>query len=288
MNLNSLRKLTFTNKFFEKIFLLFLQANLFPKIIHKFIPGNFLYPKHSYRTVKRNGIAYRLDISDYQAWLIYFLSEEDSSQKLLEYMGDARTIIDVGGNIGQSCLEINNNRNALFKDFKIISFEPYPETYHHFIHNLKLNHSIQNIRVENMGLGEEESEVKMFRECNTNSGGNKVVFDTSQNTAGIETVKITTLDHYVESHQIEKVDFIKIDIEGYEYSALKGAEKTLRKFKPKLYLELDTHNLKKQGTSPAEVLSYLKNLNYTIIDVHHNYSERELTTKAVHTDIYCE
>jgi FkbM family methyltransferase len=288
MNFNSIRKLLFTNRFFENIFLLFLRATIFPKAVHKFIAGNFLYPKHTLRTVKRNGIFYRLDISDYQAWLIYFLSEEDSSQKLLHYLGDSKTIIDVGGNIGQSSLEINKNRKYLYKDFKIISFEPYPETYQHFIHNLKLNSEIENITVENMGLGEAESEVKMFRECNSNSGGNKVVYDQSQNTTGIKTVRITTLDNYIESHKIEKVDFIKMDIEGYEYSALKGAEKTLRKFKPKLYLELDTHNLKKQGRSTAELLSFLKNLNYRIADVHHKYSEEELASIEVHTDIFCD
>ena len=42
------------------------------------------------------------------------------------------------------------------------------------------------------------------------------------------------MDNYVENNNIEKIDFIKADIEGSERYLLKGAEKTIKKFSPKL------------------------------------------------------
>ncbi|MEM2030860.1 MAG: FkbM family methyltransferase [Archaeoglobaceae archaeon] len=47
-------------------------------------------------------------------------------------------------------------------------------------------------------------------------------------------IKTTTIDKFVEENNIEKVDFIKIDTEGYEREIIKGAKKTIRKFKPKM------------------------------------------------------
>jgi len=53
----------------------------------------------------------------------------------------------------------------------------------------------------------------------------------------------TTIDALVQSGQIERVDFIKMDIEGAELRALKGGEQTLRRFKPKLAISL-YHNVR--------------------------------------------
>ncbi|MEM3504810.1 MAG: FkbM family methyltransferase [Archaeoglobaceae archaeon] len=47
-------------------------------------------------------------------------------------------------------------------------------------------------------------------------------------------IKTTTIDKFVEENNIEKVDFIKIDTEGYEREIIKGAKETIRKFKPKM------------------------------------------------------
>ena len=55
--------------------------------------------------------------------------------------------------------------------------------------------------------------------------------------AGAESQATTTsIDEAVEKQNLEKVDFIKMDVEGAELPVLKGAAKTLKRFKPKLAL----------------------------------------------------
>ncbi|GHT01861.1 hypothetical protein AGMMS50276_30860 [Synergistales bacterium] len=49
-------------------------------------------------------------------------------------------------------------------------------------------------------------------------------------------IETTTIDDFVEENGLERVDFIKADIEGYERHMLKGAAKTLKRFAPKLAL----------------------------------------------------
>jgi FkbM family methyltransferase len=64
-----------------------------------------------------------------------------------------------------------------------------------------------------------------------NSGGNTAIKHTDLSS---EIISITTLDKFVEENNIERVDFIKADIEGAERDMLKGAAMTLKKFAPKL------------------------------------------------------
>jgi FkbM family methyltransferase len=262
MNFNALRKLLFTNRLSETVFIALLKTGAFPNVVNKLIAGNDLYRKHSVRTFKRNGIMYSLDISDYQAWLIYFMSEKDNSLELLKYLGDSRMIIDVGGNIGQTSLAISKNRSLSYKDFKVIAFEPYPDTYVQFINNLQLNSDIRNVVVENMGVGEVESEVQMYQDCTTNSGGNRISYNPSVHSPGNKTVKITTLDKYVASKGIERIDFIKVDVEGYEYAALKGGESVIKRYYPLLFIELDDDNLKANNRSAKELLQLLVDFGY--------------------------
>ena len=59
--------------------------------------------------------------------------------------------------------------------------------------------------------------------------------DTEENSR-TESVETVTLDSFVRENKLERVDFIKADIEGFERHMLQGAQETLRKFAPKLAL----------------------------------------------------
>ena len=54
---------------------------------------------------------------------------------------------------------------------------------------------------------------------------------------GKTVVKTSTIDCEVESYKLKKLDFIKIDVEGYEYQVMKGGEKSIKKFKPIIMYE---------------------------------------------------
>ena len=81
--------------------------------------------------------------------------------------------------------------------------------------------------VENFGLGSSNREERY-----THVEGNIGSSHLDKN--GNETADIVTLDSYVAKHQLPSVDFIKLDVEGYELDVLKGAAKSIKKFKPKM------------------------------------------------------
>lgn len=62
-----------------------------------------------------------------------------------------------------------------------------------------------------------------------------------------ETVQVTTLDSLVAEPGLDRIDFIKVDIEGYEAAFIAGAHITLARFKPVLMMEHDSHHLARAG-----------------------------------------
>lgn len=78
-------------------------------------------------------------------------------------------------------------------------------------------------------------------------------------------VTLQTLDSFVSQQRISKIDFIKVDIEGGELRFISGAEITLRRFRPLLYMEISRAWLSGFGFKPMDVVQALRVLSYTRI-----------------------
>ena len=221
--------------------------------LYRIIPSNKLYPPHSFRRARRHGIEWELDLSDWPDWCLYFHSDADSPLGVLSYVVEGDVVIDVGGNIGQTALPL---ALALGNRGRVISFEPFPETRRRFCRNLELNPGL-HVTVEPFALGNTRTTAKMARPCETNSGGNQIAEEGEQ-------VRVITLDEYASG--MERVDLIKVDVEGYELKVLEGAEDVLDKFHPRLYLELNHAALARQGASANRLLDFLERKGYRISD----------------------
>lgn len=253
--------------------------------IRKLIPANTDFKKGSLRYCTRNNIRYFLDLSDYQSWLIFFSFKTDSSSDILKYTKTGDVVIDIGGNIGQTAMLIAYK----IKDSgKVISFEPYPETYNRFKTNLELNKHLQNVEIVNIGLGDKPGKLEMYQDCITNSGANRIVYKNDNNLAGLKTVEVTTLDNFISQRNLDRINLIKIDVEGFEMKVLLGSKNILNQYIPDMFIEVDDVNLKKQGDSARNVFDFLRALNYKISDV---ISGKEITKsdslENCHTDIFC-
>jgi FkbM family methyltransferase len=246
-------------------------------------PSNSYYEKPAIRFCNRYGLNYKLDISDYQNWLLYFYCKTDSSFGVVNYIKNGDIILDMGGNIGQTAMMMAKFAG---KTSKVFSFEPFPETYEKFVTNLELNPELKdNVSIENCALGNTVSVLQMYRDCETNSGSNRMVSKESVSKELIQ-VPVSTIDIFVQENNLTKLDLIKIDVEGFEMNVLKGAENTLKKFHPKLFIELNDKSLKDQGSGAMILISFLKELGYCIFEDGKN---TELCEKDFcrHIDIFC-
>ncbi|WP_103505832.1 FkbM family methyltransferase, partial [Streptomyces sp. FM008] len=73
---------------------------------------------------------------------------------------------------------------------------------------------------------------------------------------------VRTLDQLVRDIGLEKLSFLKADVEGAELAVLRGGSATLRRHRPTLLLEIERRHLTKYGGDPAEVLSHLGSYGY--------------------------
>ncbi len=139
--------------------------------------------------------------------------------------------LDLGGFIGDTAYAIYR---TLSPD-KIFVFEPNPENMSILRQNIKLNSLDKFVVPVEMAVGLKEGRFS-FKMAGGASGllGSNVL---SSNDSVIN-VKVTSIDNFVKKNKINKVDFIKMDIEGAEFDALKGAVNTLRRDKPDLLIAI--------------------------------------------------
>ena len=148
-------------------------------------------------------------------------------------------LFDVGAHKGESINLFLSNMNVK----KIISFEPSPTNFLR-LKNIK-EHYIKKfdkteILIENIGLGNENKEInfKQFEESSSSTMKeideessyfkkkfNLLNYFSKEKIYKILKVKITTLEDYMNLNKINKISFLKIDTEGYEYEILKGLKK---------------------------------------------------------------
>jgi FkbM family methyltransferase len=277
----NLLRLIFTIPFFENILIRKTQGKSADSFFGKLIPPNYLYPENSLKLATRNGIKYKLDLSEYVDHFIYFGLKEDSRNKLFSFIKEGMTIIDVGTNIGNSALHFSKTTG---NNGKVLGFEPDIINYNKALENIRLN-PMKNITLNNFGLGDSEETLKLHNVNPGNRGMNRIS-DSHQGSIYSEVI-IKTLDGFLKKNEINKCSLIKIDVEGFELNVLKGAIKTLKDFQPILFIELDDENLQSQGTSASGLIAFLHNHNYI---VYHSENDQLLTPRSnfsnCHYDIY--
>lgn len=126
--------------------------------------------------------------------------------------GDNHIMLDAGGHYGESAMHFAN------KGWRVFCFEPDPANRQKLLERLG---SRENVSVDPRALGEKEELAKPFftSEQSTGISGLSAFHDSHQQ-AG--TVDVTTVARAVDDLGIEHVDFLKIDVEGFDYSVLKG------------------------------------------------------------------
>jgi len=125
--------------------------------------------------------------------------------------------IDVGSSIGMMSI---TSSFAVGEKGKVLAFEPDTKRYADLLNSLSIN-GITNIKAFNIGLGAEKKLIKLYKDRCSPS------MIKINNNAPSETVEIQILDEILDMEQIYKVDFMKIDAEGFEIEVLKGAKDLL-------------------------------------------------------------
>lgn len=137
--------------------------------------------------------------------------------------------VDVGANVGAVSLALCE---LVGSSGKVYCFEPGPPFFKRLKQNFSLNPEFDGrASLYPMGLSHCVGELAWSYDPSHPENGGFIKHDK------FSMVAVTTLEHFVTEHEIEKVDFIKIDTEGMELEVLKGSEKIIERDQPVLLLE---------------------------------------------------
>jgi FkbM family methyltransferase len=209
------------------------------------------------RSIKRRGHRIETDLAiDDVGWTLY-------SYGCLDYW-DERTVqkalhrgcvcLDIGAHIGYYSLLLSDLAGP---EGKVVAFEPLPYTYSFLDRNLQ-NNGAANVITENAAVGAASGRVRMSAARNGRLGQNSV------SDTGDADVRCTTVDTEVTQLNLDRVDFMKVDVEGYELQVFMGAEDTIRRFHPKIMFEVNAKALREHGAEPDALGSFLRSRDYEL------------------------
>ena len=158
-------------------------------------------------------------------------------------------IIDVGANIGNHSIFF-----GMFTKLFIHAFEPSKDSYEMFVKNISANDKNKPIIAHNLAVGNEKGKVKINRIDAFNKGRDTVI-------PGGD-IDMVRLDDFLEKP--DKVQLMKIDVEGYEPHVLMGAIEILKRDKPYLFIEAHTAVDKKVLDDILEPMGYKARLVFGV------------------------
>lgn len=170
---------------------------------------------------------------------------------ICSFLKKGDNVFDVGANIGTvslACAKIVGITG------EVKSFEPSSKIFQYLKNNIEINNYSQIIQAHNFGLGSKNKNYK-FTEYSDDTSNTP-----SDNGKSVITIK--KLDDITK----EKINFLKIDVEGFEYEVLKGAKNSLKEIEF-VYLECNRDLLNKHNSSEKMVCDFLKKLNFIVYQV---------------------
>jgi FkbM family methyltransferase len=181
------------------------------------------------------------------------------------------TVLDIGAHAGLYTMTASK---LVGPSGCVISFEPSPRERQRLKRHLWLNRC-RNVTVQPFALGEDESEAELFVVDGSETGCNS--FRPAAGIAGHGLrVPVRRLDDCLAQGMFTTVDFIKMDIEGAELSALRGAESVFRVARPVLLCEIDEARVAPWGYRGREIIDLLSGWRYQWFSIGPNVELAEL------------
>lgn len=249
-------------RFLAGMFWLLFKIPFFKKRFYWFHKRIF----HRYRLFRgvwadmrlRGGIRMQIDLDDWIPQHLFFLGgyEQEELKLMDSILSNGSVFIDVGANIG--LFSLHAARKAGEKG-RVVSFEPLSKNFDALKRNISLN-AFKNIIPEKLAISNMTEPIQISYDDKEGNSG--MASSYLKDYTGSETVYSVTLDSYLKNHGVERVDFIKLDIEGGEYPALEGMEETIKRYRPAILIEINEEILSATPYSKKDILDFLTAQGY--------------------------
>jgi FkbM family methyltransferase len=193
---------------------------------------------------------FELDLEDFIQRHIYWGTFERNETRLVqEYLRPGMTFLDVGANVGYY--------TALAASLvgcggRVIAFEPSPYAFDK-LHAMVVNNKLEQVTAVHAGLSDMAEQGKLYLDAGFHNHSPTMVSHGNA-TATTTEINVVSLDDEATRLGIERIDLMKIDVEGYEPKVLAGAKRILKEGRIRAILcEFNEHWLSKGGSSPRHL-----------------------------------
>lgn len=213
------------------------------------------YPPTQIETRIRDGREFLVDLTEELHQGVFFLGEYERAVTdiILSVVLSGDVCLDIGANFGwyttllsRACLE-----------GEVHAFEPMPDVFGELKQNLELAGEPENVRLNNLALGDESKMIDIHRFKGVSSAYSSFSADRE---GDYETFSIpmVTLNSYLTENQVRDIDFIKIDVEGAELMFLNGATDLFKQKTPPLIMaEMALATTKGFGYLPNDLIEFI-------------------------------
>jgi FkbM family methyltransferase len=195
------------------------------------------------------GYRYRGNVGNFVDWTVLLygagtpseLSVLDRASRYLRSQNERVVYLDIGTNVGHHLLFMTGLAEECY------GVDPNGSVLDRARAKLELN-QVKNTKVYQVALGEENQAKPYFSPTTANEGTGSFLADWSTTNSGTPvSVEVRKADEFLAEQGINKLNIIKIDVEGFEAAVLRGLEPVIKRERPFILLELSPNGLNQLG-----------------------------------------
>ncbi|OIO35920.1 MAG: hypothetical protein AUJ72_06255 [Candidatus Omnitrophica bacterium CG1_02_46_14] len=237
-----------------------IQQIDFPKKLGfcELIFGKFIANKEVCEVLTGAGLRWKLDLRNpTHRWILYGLYDPPFLKWAKHFLKSDAIVVDSGANIGQTVMYLGQ----WVPHGKLYAFEPGKAATAWLEEGLQKNREfLASTQVHRLALGSKAQ--SLFLEDTWKAekfhGGSSQISEFQG-----EPIRVVRLEDFLKERNVDHVDLWKLDVEGYELEALKGAEGLLKTNKIKaLYVELCRETTDRFREEGRRIRDYLSNFGY--------------------------
>lgn len=214
---------------------------------------------------------------------LYFSYKNISDRKKIaiirKYLKPGMRVLDIGANIGYYTRLFSKSVGS---EGKVYAFEPDNINFEHLKKNVK---NFDNVIALHKAVGEETRITKLYHSKEMNV--DHQTYDGGENRKVTE-IEMISIDQYLAVS--EQIDFIKLDIQGYDFFAVKGMQEIIKRSKKvAIFGEFWPYALKKAGIDAEEYIKLLEDIGFDIrifgLEKEVTF-DKYITDKSFYTDFF--
>jgi FkbM family methyltransferase len=222
---------------------------------------NAVCPRNRVLSMTLFGYTFSCDLSEHIQRSIFLYGYDDLAQSFVKKnLKEGDVFLDIGANVGFYSLLA---ASIVGEKGRVVAIEPYPKTFAALKATVERN-GIKNILPLNIGLGKEKGYSNLFINPAFHNDSPTMVHHEASERVRVE---IVSLDMVATTHHLENIDYLKIDVEGFEPNVFAGATTLLKEKRIKIIqCEFNDYWLRKNGSSPEVLHRLLIDFGYEDVE----------------------